>query len=103
MPVRFGEFVLDSDTRDVLGRDPDLSVTLESPSISRRHARVRVAGGVATLEDLGSKNGTYVNGQKVAAPVTLSDRDEIRMGHLKLTFRLVAPSPSTETVASRDG
>ena len=97
MPVRFGEFVLDSDTRDVLGRDPDLSVTLESPSISRRHARVRVAGGVATLEDLGSKNGTFLRGQKLQAPSELSDGDVIAVGPMVLKFRAARATVSTAT------
>jgi len=57
---------------------------------------------VATIEDLGSKNGTYVNDRKVSTPVRLSDRDQIRMGTLRLTFRMVDAPASTETAASRE-
>src|SRR5262245_17077953 len=45
----------------LLGRDADVSVWLESPSVSRHHARIRVSGSDASVEDLGSKNGTYVH------------------------------------------
>jgi DNA-binding winged helix-turn-helix (wHTH) protein len=90
------------DGEHVLGRDPELELCFDSPSISRRHARVKIAGGEAVLEDLGSKNGTYLNAQKVAAPLQLSDRDEIRMGTVRLIFRVIEPARSTETAASRE-
>jgi DNA-binding winged helix-turn-helix (wHTH) protein len=81
----------------VLGRDPELEVCLDSSSVSRRHARIRVADGEAILEDLGSKNGTFVNGHRAAAAVRLSDRDEIGVGSFRLKFRILSPQPSTET------
>lgn len=85
----------------VLGRDPALEVCLESSSVSRQHARVQIANGVAVLEDLGSKNGTFVNGQRIATPVRLSDRDQIGVGDVRLRFRILSGQPSTETT-SRD-
>jgi hypothetical protein len=81
----------------VLGRDPGLEVCLDSSSVSRRHARIRISDQEATLEDLGSKNGTFVNGQKVVTAVRLNDRDEIDVGSFQLKFRILAPQPSTET------
>jgi DNA-binding winged helix-turn-helix (wHTH) protein len=90
------------DGEHVLGRDPELPVSLESPSVSRRHARIRIGGCEVVLEDLGSKNGSYVNGQRVTSPVKLSDRDQIRLGTVRLTFRVVTSPVSTETAGSRD-
>jgi FHA domain len=81
----------------VLGRDPGLEVCLESSSVSRRHARVHMADGVAVLEDLGSKNGTFVNDQRITTAVRLSDRDQIRVGEVRLRFRILSAQPSTET------
>ncbi|HEY7512728.1 MAG TPA: FHA domain-containing protein [Vicinamibacteria bacterium] len=87
----------------VLGRDPDLELSFDSPSVSRRHARLRVSPAEVVLEDLGSKNGTWVNGRRVGGPVPLADRDEIRLGNtVRLTFREVGPAASTETAGSRD-
>jgi DNA-binding winged helix-turn-helix (wHTH) protein len=87
----------------VLGRDAELSLHFESPSVSRRHARLRISAGNVILEDLDSKNGTYVNARKVTSPVQLSDRDEIRVGTVRLTFRVVESAASTATANSREG
>jgi hypothetical protein len=81
----------------LLGRDDDVAVWLESPTVSRHHARISVAGGEARVEDLDSKNGTYVRGERLAASSALSDGDEIRLGSVTLTFRSPAASASTET------
>jgi DNA-binding winged helix-turn-helix (wHTH) protein len=82
----------------VVGRDPALEVCVESSSVSRRHARVHIADGVAVLEDLGSKNGTFVNGQRITTAVRLSDRDQIAVGDVRLRFRILSAQPSTETM-----
>ena len=84
----------------VLGRDPVLEVCLDSSSVSRRHARLHIADGVAMLEDLGSKNGTLVNGERATRAVRLSDRDQIDVGSVRLRFRILAGQPSTETTGS---
>ena len=81
----------------VLGRDPALEVCLDSSSVSRQHARVQIADGVAMLEDLGSKNGTFVNGQRITTAVRLCDRDQIGVGEVRLRFRILSAQPSTET------
>jgi DNA-binding winged helix-turn-helix (wHTH) protein len=81
----------------VLGRDPSLALSFDSTSVSRRHARLQIAEGEAVLEDLASKNGTYVNDQRVTAGVQVSDRDEIRIGSIRLKFRFLSALPSTET------
>ena len=54
------------DGEHVLGRDPDAEIFLNSAGVSRRHARITISAGRATIEDLGSKNGTFVGDQRVA-------------------------------------
>jgi pSer/pThr/pTyr-binding forkhead associated (FHA) protein len=83
----------------VLGRDADVAVPLSSPTVSRHHARIVITGEIATLEDLGSKNGTYVRGQPVTSPVQLADGDQIRIGVFEITFRTLTAWGSTETQA----
>jgi DNA-binding winged helix-turn-helix (wHTH) protein len=85
---------------NVLGRLDEGVAWLESPTVSRRHARIVVAGGQATLEDLGSKNGTFLRGKRLTSPAVLSDGDEILLGRVPMTFR-VLPPVSTRTEAGR--
>lgn len=82
---------------NLLGRDPDGAVSIDDPTVSRHHARVLVAGGLARLEDLGSKNGTWLRGRRLAAPELLEDGDEIRVGPATMTFRAFAAGGPTET------
>ncbi len=81
----------------LLGRDVDVAVWLESPSVSRHHAVIRISEVEATVQDLGSKNGTYVGGKRVAGPTRLADGDEIRLGTLTVQFRKPQPGVSTVT------
>lgn len=81
----------------ILGRDPDIAVYLDSSAVSRRHARIVITGQNAVLEDLGSKNGTYLNNQRVESAVPISDGDQIRIGSILCTFRADQPGIETET------
>ena len=81
----------------IIGRDPDLDVTLDASTVSRRHARLVVTTDRATLEDSGSKNGTFRGGERVTAPIQLADGDAIHIGSLLVTFHARAPQQSTET------
>ena len=83
---------------NILGRTGDGVIVLDSPTISRHHARVSVSGDRATVEDLGSKNGTWIGTAAVTGPAGLVDGDELRLGSLVLTVRFSRPVPSTETV-----
>lgn len=75
----------------ILGRDPSADIVLESPGISRRHARIASQGDTATVEDLGSSNGTFVNGQRIDSPTVLQSGDEIGLGQtVKLIFQVEA-------------
>jgi DNA-binding winged helix-turn-helix (wHTH) protein len=86
-----------SEGENVLGRSHEAAVWLESTGISRRHARIVVAGETATLEDLGSKNGTFWRENRVSAATPLADGDAIRVGSYSMTFRVISPEESTET------
>src|SRR5262249_35269420 len=61
-----------ADSEAVIGRDPGVAIVVSSPRVSRRHARIVLASGAATLEDLHSKNGTFVNDRRVEGPVALT-------------------------------
>jgi DNA-binding winged helix-turn-helix (wHTH) protein len=85
------------DGENVLGREESLAARVDGPGVSRRHARIEVRDGRATLEDLGSKNGTFVDGVRVEKPRVLHDGDTIRLGRrASLVFRSHAADP-TET------
>ena len=73
---------------NLIGRDTECTVRVDLPSISRRHARIVVAGMDATIEDLGSKNGTSVGDHPVTRPTALCDADQIQVGGVSLTFHL---------------
>jgi DNA-binding winged helix-turn-helix (wHTH) protein len=82
---------------NLLGRVENGVVWLDSPTVSRRHARIVIEGGAAILEDLGSKNGTFVGEKRVAAPVPLADGDVFRVGRVSMTFRAQAADQATHT------
>ena len=81
---------------NVLGRSPEARVQLDLGRVSRRHARIVVADGKAVLEDLGSKNGTFVRGSLVTRPAPLQDGDEICIGTTVLVFRDRSSNSTTE-------
>ncbi len=70
----------------VLGRGGDVDIRLEDPGVSRRHAQITTADGRSTITDLGSTNGTLVDGQKVSS-AALDDGAVIRLGSTEITFR----------------
>ena len=81
---------------NVVGRERDAAVRIEAPSISRRHARIIIIGQQATLEDLQSKNGTWIRGKRIHRG-ELSDGDAILFGTVAAVFRVVPAERSTET------
>ena len=80
-----------------LGRGPEAVEWIVRGTVSRRHARSFVAGDKATLEDLGSKNGTYLGGRPVEGATPLGDGDEIRLGSVQLKVKVLAEPGSTST------
>ena len=83
---------------NVIGRAPDAAIQIDSPGMSRYHARVHVAGSEVTLEDAGSKNGTLLNGTRITTVAPLADGDQIRLGAVTLTFRASSSTSPTETI-----
>lgn len=71
-----------------LGRHHGSVVPLDSRLVSRHHAVIRVSGRVVTIEDLGSRNGTYVGEDKIAFAAQLKDGDLIRVGSLTMKLRI---------------
>jgi DNA-binding winged helix-turn-helix (wHTH) protein len=86
---------------NIIGREAGAAAWIDSPSVSRRHARILISGNQATLEDLGSKNGTYVRGVRLTAPSALVDGDEIHLGSAIVTFRMPSRAGSTITQSTQ--
>ncbi len=87
---------------NLIGRDRDSVVWIDDASVSRRHARISVSDSGATVEDLGSKNGTYLRGRRIEKPARLADKDAIRIGPASMILRLFKRTGSTaSTVEER--
>jgi pSer/pThr/pTyr-binding forkhead associated (FHA) protein len=71
-----------------VGKGPRNDIVIADPAVSTSHAVVRVENGVYTIADLGSRNGTFVNGERISEPRRLNHGDVIGLGLSKLTFRL---------------
>jgi DNA-binding winged helix-turn-helix (wHTH) protein len=90
------------DGENVIGREPEAAVWVDDSSVSRRHARIVVGPQGATLEDLGSKNGTKLQGRKIQDAARLTDRDVIQIGPATMVVRVYRPAGTTNT-AIEDG
>lgn len=82
---------------NIVGRDSTAHVRLLGDGISRRHARITVDGERLTIEDLGSKNGTYVDGKRVDGSFELQSGNEIRVSNELMTVFVASPARSTVT------
>jgi predicted component of type VI protein secretion system len=80
----------------IVGRE-DASLTIEDPEISRRHAAIRPVDGGFEIEDLGSRNGTHVNGSRIERPTRLGGGDSIKLGRSVIAFEAAR---AAATVAS---
>jgi DNA-binding winged helix-turn-helix (wHTH) protein len=76
-----------TDGEHLAGRDAECSLVIDASTVSRRHARITVASGTATIEDLESTNGTHVNGTRISGPTRLSAGDELSLGSEVLQVR----------------
>ena len=83
---------------NVLGRGTDAMFWIDAPSVSRRHAVIRVEGDAALVTDLGSKNGTSVGDQDCGTSQTLTDGDVIRLGSVRLVYKRVSAEANTQTL-----
>jgi DNA-binding winged helix-turn-helix (wHTH) protein len=82
---------------NVLGRDEDVAVRIDARGISRRHARIVITQDEAILEDLGSKNGTYLREHRLAGPAALQDGDAFRLGQQLLVYHRAPLKGTTVT------
>ncbi len=85
----------------VIGREPDCDVVIASPKVSRKHCRIEMAGNAVSLSDLGSANGTFVNGKKVQK-VELHGGDKLVVGPLGFVVEMggkSAAKPAAKTAA----
>lgn len=80
----------------LVGRSRQCTVRFDSSKVSRVHARITVHGTVTTVEDLGSRNGTFVGGDRIAQPIALADGDEIIFGSEAARFEATVDSAVTE-------
>jgi hypothetical protein len=84
----------------IIGRSATCQVTIEDPLVSREHARIRITGERATIEDLGSRNGVQVGGNPLQRSVhVLRDGERVRIGTQEMVF--CAGAPSSSALASR--
>ena len=84
-----------TDGQHIAGRDAECSLIIDGTTVSRHHARFTVADEAATLEDLDSTNGTYVNGTRITAPTRLAHGDELSLGSETLEIRRRSASALT--------
>lgn len=91
-----------SDGDNIIGRDPECSIWLDAPGVSRQHARIRIdaAAGRVALDDLDSTNGTFLRRARIVAAEPLTDGDLIKIGSVELKFRAWAANkpPKTERI-----
>jgi DNA-binding winged helix-turn-helix (wHTH) protein len=82
---------------NIIGRTDEADICIDRTEVSRCHARVVVSGTSATVEDLGSKNGTYLNGERLEQPSFLANGDEIWIGRSVARFRFLIEGEATVT------
>ncbi len=85
----------------LIGRGPECALRLPSAGVSRVHASLQVDERGAVLHDRDSKNGTWVNGARIAEPVALGEGDEVLIGSDRFVFRSSATMESTRTASPR--
>jgi DNA-binding winged helix-turn-helix (wHTH) protein len=83
----------------IIGRSPDAAIFVDDGGVSRHHARIKIEANGAVLEDLGSKNGTVLDGRTIDQPTPLVDGSLIVVGATALKFRTFAALTTTDTIA----
>jgi DNA-binding winged helix-turn-helix (wHTH) protein len=84
----------------VIGRDRGCAVCIDADSVSRHHARLLVSGRDASIEDLGSKNGTWVAGERIQRTTALTDGTSLRFGSETVRFEMMDADRPTKTATS---
>ncbi len=100
-PTPGAAFTLEGD-QITIGRDSTNNVVINDAEISRHHARLNFQGGKYVLEDLGSTNGTFVNGQKLSGPRVLKSGEVISFGEqIMLVFEAITMDAGATMVSPR--
>ena len=84
---------------NVLGRDPSSGILIDDGTVSRRHACIQLDGDQAILEDLGSKNGTFIDGVRLTEPVALANGTTFVLGDASIVFRRALSAGTTITLS----
>lgn len=85
-PLKGQSVLLKSAAQMVVGREPSCSMVIGDTNISRKHCEFALRGGVWFVKDLGSRNGTYVNGKRIQSEIKLSMGDRLQVGETLLSF-----------------
>jgi len=83
---------------NVLGRDATADVLIDDTTVSRKHAAITIRDGAVTIEDLSSKNGTFLDSVKLTGPVSIRDGQTIVLGDASILFRRSSSAGSTATI-----
>ncbi len=100
-PTPGATFSLEGDQL-VIGRDSASAIAINDAEVSRKHARLTFQGGKYVIEDLGSTNGTFVNGQRLVSPVVLKSGDVISLGEqIVLMYEVLTPDAGETVLSAR--
>jgi hypothetical protein len=101
LPARAGSVVFRGrefplqEGENILGRDAAADIQIDDTTVSRKHAAITIRKDVVTLEDLDSKNGTYLDGVKLTEPASIRDGQSFVLGDASVLFRRVGASTAT--------
>ena len=87
---------------NLIGRDREAVVWIDDESVSRRHAQVSIGDAGAWIEDLESKNGTFVGGKRIRQRTALADKDVVKVGPAVLKVRILRHTGSTRSTMTKD-
>ncbi len=100
-PTPGATFSLEGDQL-VIGRDSSSAIAINDAEVSRKHARLTFQGGKYVIEDLGSTNGTFVNGQRLVSPVVLKSGDVVSLGEqIVLMYEALSSDPGATVMSAR--
>ncbi len=100
-PTPGATFSLEGDQL-VVGRDSASAIAINDAEVSRKHARLTFQGGKYVIEDLGSTNGTFVNGQRLVSAVVLKSGDVISLGEqIVLMYETLSSDPGATVMSAR--
>ncbi len=100
-PTPGATFSLEGDQL-IIGRDTASNIAINDAEVSRKHARLTFQGGKYVIEDLGSTNGTFVNGQRLASPAVLKSGDVVSLGEqIVLMYEAIISDPGATVMSAR--